>query len=259
VRRELAAYPMGYKVAGVRGTRVPAAADTQEHASDLDRTQMSRAALPPWTSVLAVVAHPDDESFALGAVLDAFVQAGAEVTVLCFTRGEASTLHGVEGDLATVREAELSGAARELGVQRVVLRDYPDGGLSQVPIGELVDIALEVADDGSCDGLVTFDPDGVTGHPDHQQATGVAMLAGQARGLRTLGWTIPEAVARALRDEFGAAFSGHPIETMDLVLPVDRATQRRAVDCHPSQAVPGSALWRRLELLGDHEYLRWLD
>ena len=51
-----------------------------------------------------------------------------------------------------------------------------------------------------------FDPDGVTGHPDHQRATACAL----------------------------------------------------SVTCHPSQAVPGSALWRRLELLGDREHLRWL-
>jgi len=41
---------------------------------------------------LAVIAHPDDESFGLGAVLAALSGAGAQVRVLCFTRGEASTL-----------------------------------------------------------------------------------------------------------------------------------------------------------------------
>ena len=39
---------------------------------------------------------------------------------------------------------------------------------------------------------------------------------------------------------------------------LDRTRQFAAVACHPSQAVPGSLLWRRLELLGDIEYLRWL-
>jgi len=42
---------------------------------------------PPWCSVLAVVAHPDDESFGLGAVLASFAETGARVSVLCFTRG----------------------------------------------------------------------------------------------------------------------------------------------------------------------------
>ena len=71
-------------------------------------TQTSRRAdvLPAWTTVLAVVAHPDDESFGLGAILDAFARAGAGVEALCLTHGESSTLHGAPGDLASLRGAE---------------------------------------------------------------------------------------------------------------------------------------------------------
>ncbi|MGB8501155.1 PIG-L deacetylase family protein, partial [Mycobacterium sp.] len=47
--------------------------------------------LPAWSSVLAVVTHPDDESFGLGAILDAFNRAGTRTSVLCLTHGEAST------------------------------------------------------------------------------------------------------------------------------------------------------------------------
>ena len=57
----------------------------------------------PARSVLAICAHPDDESFGLGAVLSAFVDAGARVSLLCFTRGEASTLHTTR-DLADARD-----------------------------------------------------------------------------------------------------------------------------------------------------------
>ncbi len=219
---------------------------------------MAHAELPSWSSVLAVVAHPDDESFALGAVLDAFVRSGAHVTVLCFTRGEASTLHGVTGDLAAVREGELAAAAGELGVRRVVLRAYPDGGLSSVPVEQLVDEVLGLVDELGIDGLVAFDPDGVTGHPDHQRATEAATLAGRATGVGVLGWTIPDEAAATLRRELSAPFTGHPVADMDIVLTVDRSAQLGAVECHPSQAVPGSALWRRLGLLGDREHLRWL-
>ena len=49
--------------------------------------------LPAWESVLAVVAHPDDESFGLGAIIDRMTSGGAAVHVLCYTRGEASTLN----------------------------------------------------------------------------------------------------------------------------------------------------------------------
>ena len=53
----------------------------------LGRTGSRAGALPAWASVLAVVAHPDDESFALGAVLNAFAQGGSRVELLCFTHG----------------------------------------------------------------------------------------------------------------------------------------------------------------------------
>lgn len=214
--------------------------------------------LPAWPSVLAVVAHPDDESFGLGAVLAAFVSAGARVCVLCLTHGEASTLHGVEGDLATIRATELADAARALGVHEVLLRAYPDGGLVDLEPDVLTaDIDRAVTASGA-DGLVVFDDGGVTGHPDHRRATTAAVVVARERGLPVLAWTLPADVAAQLRAEFDAPFVGHPADQIDVVVDVDRHSQREAVSCHPSQAVPSSALWRRLDLLGDREHLRWL-
>jgi len=69
--------------------------------------------LPPWPAVLAVVAHPDDESFGLGAIIDTMTSAGAAVHLLCYTRGEASTLNQAGADLYQQRARELrqAGAA----------------------------------------------------------------------------------------------------------------------------------------------------
>jgi LmbE family N-acetylglucosaminyl deacetylase len=214
--------------------------------------------LPPWRAVLAVVAHPDDESFGLGAVLSTFVAAGATVSVLCLTRGEASSLHGVAGDLEQVRGAELAAAAEALGLDRVELLGYPDAHLAEIDLTELADRVAATARASRPDGLVVFDPSGVTGHPDHVRATAAALVAAQALDLPVLGWTLPASVAGQLRREHGAPFTGHPPYEIALSVPVDRDRQRRAVACHPSQAVPGSVLWRRLELLGDQEHLRWL-
>jgi LmbE family N-acetylglucosaminyl deacetylase len=214
--------------------------------------------LPPWRSVLAVVAHPDDESFGLGAVLAGFADAGAAVAVLCFTHGESSTLHGIEGDLASVRAAELAGAARVLGVDPVRLVDYPDGALAGVEVNDLSAHVLDLAGEVGAEGLLVFDADGVTGHPDHASATLAALAAADSAGLTVLGWTVPRSVAFALNEEYGAAFTGHDPQDIDLVVTVDRTRQLAAVACHPSQAVPGSLLWRRLDQLGDTEYLRWL-
>lgn len=214
--------------------------------------------LPAWRSVLAVVAHPDDESFGLGAVLDAFQRAGTRTTVLCFTRGEASTLGRAATDLAGIRGREFAAAARSLGITDTVLLDFPDGNLGDVCrsrlAGEVIDAARM-----RVDGLLVFDLTGVTGHPDHAAATDAALLAATGLNLPVLGWTLPAAVAEVLNREFDAGFTGHRATDIDIELTVDRVAQTVACTAHDSQAIPTSVLWRRLELLGDREYLRWLS
>lgn len=81
--------------------------------------------LPDVQRVLAVVAHPDDETFGLGAVLSAFVDAGAAVAVVSLTRGEASTLGGSEPDLARLREQEFRAAAAVLRIEAAAICTIP--------------------------------------------------------------------------------------------------------------------------------------
>lgn len=230
----------------------------RETVPALSPEEASSSALPGWGRVLAVVAHPDDESFGLGAVISSFAAAGVVVDVLCLTRGEASTLRGVEGDLATIREHELRAAADALGARHVDLRDLPDGGLTGLDHTVLdaeVDRAVDAA---RPDGILTFDTTGISGHPGHVAATDAAVHVADRRGLPVLAWTLPEEICSRLDDDGYPGFLGRPTSEVDLVLTVDRTAQRAAVDCHPSQAVPGSVLWRRLELQGDTEHLRWL-
>ncbi|HZM65715.1 MAG TPA: PIG-L family deacetylase [Nakamurella sp.] len=215
--------------------------------------------LPAWSTVLAVVAHPDDEYFGLGAILDAFHRAGTRTAVLCLTRGEASTLHGATGELTAVRGREFAAAARTLGITDTVLRDFPDGALDQVCRNRLMGEVIHAARTVGPDGLLVFDPSGVTGHPDHTAATAAALLAAAGLDLPGLGWTLPTAVAEALNRELGTGFVGHRAAEIDIVLPVNRAKRTAACAAHVSQAIPTSVLWRRLELLGDTEHLRWLS
>ncbi len=77
--------------------------------------------LPAWPSALVVIAHPDDESFGLGAVIDQLTAAGAAVHILCYTHGGASTLNQTQADLHRAREAELRQAATELGAVGITL------------------------------------------------------------------------------------------------------------------------------------------
>lgn len=222
------------------------------------RPQPTSRALPAWSSVLAVVAHPDDESFGLGAILDAFNQAATRTAVLCLTHGEASTVHGDAVNLAEQRGQEFAAAAQILGVSDLTLRDYPDGGLDQVDPSRLVGEVIDAAAAAHAAGLLVFDPSGVTGHHDHTAASGAALLAADDLNIPVLGWTLPNSVATQLNQEYGTEFVGHPPSAIDIELPVTRTRQVAASAAHVSQAIPTSVLWRRLHLLGDIEHLRWL-
>jgi len=214
--------------------------------------------LPGWRRPLVVIAHPDDESFGLGALLTSFVQNGAVPAVLCLTHGEASTLRDIPGDLRTVRAQELRAAALTLDITAVEVLDHHDGHLRDCDPAVLVEAIRRAARRERSDGILTFDVGGVTAHPDHDAATLAAVRAGLDLDLNVLGWTLPDDVARALNADLGTDFIGRPPDRIDLVLPVSRDRQLEAIREHPSQAIPGSAVWRRLSLQGDLEHLRWL-
>jgi LmbE family N-acetylglucosaminyl deacetylase len=204
------------------------------------------------TDALAVVAHPDDESFGLGAVLSALTRRGVAVRVLCLTHGEASTL-GATADPAEVRAGELRAAAAVLGVCDAELLDYPDGGLGQVPFGVLdgeVEKRL-----GDADLLVVFEPGGVTGHPDHRAATAAATRVATRFGVSILEWGVPPDVASALNHELATCF----VAAQGVEVEVERTAQLDAIRCHASQAHDNPVLRRRLALQGGRERLHLVD
>lgn len=214
------------------------------------------APLPVASSVLAVCAHPDDESFGLGAVLHHFVADGADVAMLCFTRGEASSLGLSQQTLPEVRSGELAGAATALGIGRLTLLDRPDGSLSEQSLEDMASEVAAMVNEVGADLLLVFDEGGITGHPDHRRATEAALVGAPA--LPALAWTLPIQVADALNAEFGTGFVGRDDPEIDLVVSVDRTHQRWAIACHASQSSDNPVLWRRLHLLGNRESLRWL-
>jgi len=224
----------------------------------MERMGRSAGVPPDWTSVLAVIAHPDDASFGLGAILDAFVFAGVRVDVLCLTHGEAWTLEGAPGDLAALRGAELASAADVLGPERAKLEDLPDGTLGEVGQSKLVAKVIAKVDTCLPDGLLVFDTEVAEGRLDHVAATSAGMLAAESLELPVLGWALSERVAARLGKEFGSRFTSTPVDEIDLRVTVERARQRVASRQLGDPAVPGGARWRRLELLADTNSLRWL-
>ncbi len=204
--------------------------------------------------LLAVLAHPDDESFGLGGVLATLAASGRRVRVLCLTHGEASTLGPAE-DLGRIRAGELACASAQLRVERADVQDWPDGRLAEQPVETLTGCIDGYV--GSADAVVVFEPSGVTGHPDHQAASRLAAAVASRRGLPLLEWGVPEPVAARLRAELGAPLTGlDPGQGLLLPLPVDRDRQWAAIGCHASQNPGNPLLARRLELTGDVEWLR---
>ena len=120
--------------------------------------------------VLAVFAHPDDESLACGATLAWCAADGARVSLLCATRGEAGgRTPGCSDDveLGIVRRGELYEAAARLGIDDVILLDHPDGALNGVDEALFRHEIVLTIRHLQPDTIITFGPDGLYWHPDH--------------------------------------------------------------------------------------------
>lgn len=133
--------------------------------------------------VLAIFAHPDDESILAGGVLAACAAAGERVSIVSMTRGEHGPSElGGRSALAEIRGGELLTAASALGASSVECLDYPDGGLAEADEdGATRTIASVVARERPS-AIITFSEEGLYWHPDH-----VAVARLVARSLEGLG------------------------------------------------------------------------
>lgn len=133
----------------------------------LDKTDEVLASKGQYSKqILAILAHPDDESYGMGGTLAKYSHKGSQVTLLCATRGEAG-IPGIKPEEAKqIRERELRQAAEYLGAQ-VFFLDYQDGKLSTINRQHLVEHIASWIDTVTPDIILTFGPDGVSGHPDH--------------------------------------------------------------------------------------------
>lgn len=200
-----------------------------------------------WSTTSA--GDPDDESFGLGALLVELTAAGSDVRVLCLTNGEASML-GAGDDLGVLRRGEIEAAADILGIGRVRLAGYPDGGLANVPPAHIDAEIEQDLEDAAL--LVVFEPGGVTGHPDHRAATAAANRVAARRGLQVLAWGVAPDVAEQLNGERATSFLA--FDGVDVT--VDRSVQALAIACHASQARGNPVLTRRPQLQGNRERMR---
>jgi LmbE family N-acetylglucosaminyl deacetylase len=144
-------------------------------------------------TILAVLAHPDDESFGMGGTLALYAQRGYSVHLICATRGEVGMvdqeLMRGHQTIAELRESELRCAAQTLGLTSVHFLDYRDSGmpgsadnqhphaLVNHPLDEVAGKVVHYMRSLKPEVVLTFDPIGGYRHPDHihiQQATTLA-------------------------------------------------------------------------------------
>jgi len=135
--------------------------------------------------LMAVLAHPDDESMALGGTLAKYAAEGVQTTVVCATRGDAGRYGAERGavppdELGRIRTRELNDATRILGVRDVHFLGYRDGQVDRADPDEAVRKIVEHIRRVRPQVVVTFGPDGLYGHPDHiaiSQLTTAAVAA----------------------------------------------------------------------------------
>jgi len=218
-------------------------------------------------TVLTVWAHPDDEAYLTGGLLAASTDAGRRTVCVTATRGEAADPHADAADrsaLAAVRTHELEAALTILGVTEHVWLDHPDGGCADVdpelPAGQLA----ALIDDVRPDTVVTFGPDGFTGHPDHQAVSRWTDLA-LARADYGAGARLLHAVSqeRLIDQEIGDRFDVYALglprfctdDELALRLPLTGADLDRKVEALLSQTSQTADL---VAAIGRDRFAAWI-
>jgi len=237
------------------------------------------------TTLLTVMAHPDDETFGPGGTLAKYAAQDVVVHLVCATRGEVGSSDledlGDCEDLACQREKELRCAVKALGISELHLLDYRDSGMAGTPANQHPDALIQADLQQLAEQiaqfirqlrpeiLVTFDPYGAYGHPDHiamHRATMAAVksLPASEQPAKVYFHTIPYTALRwrvRLLPLFGvdpeAVGKNKDINLRDILrheisisTKIDISStfdvKERAAQCHSSQlSGPGSA-WGRL-------------
>lgn len=217
-------------------------------------------------NLMAIFAHPDDEG-AIAGTLAMYARSGWEVSLICATRGEAGEISdpilATPETLGEVRQKELEAACQIIGIQQLHFLDYCDSGMAgtaENSISTAFVLADPVEVTGKLVGLIrrlkpdiviTFEPFGWYGHPDHQAAsrwtTEAYTLAGDDAAYLDKGaaWqpqrlfyaVIPFSKFQAMLQE--AAADGH-FEPNDIVedIPVEQQLKTEAAVTHIVDVTP---------------------
>ncbi|HEY6531876.1 MAG TPA: PIG-L family deacetylase [Acidimicrobiales bacterium] len=215
--------------------------------------------------LLGVWAHPDDEAYLSAGLMRRVVRSGGSVTCLMATRGEA----GVAPDdprppsvVAAMREQELRQAIGPLGVDLLPFLGHADGGCDDVAHEVGVRQVLDAIEAVRPHVIVTFGPDGITGHADHlaihRWATDAWARTGRGALLYTTMTRDFLEDRRALHERVGVFGDHDPVgvASSEVALTVELGeveldVKRRALAAHASQTA-GLA-----QAMGEDTYRTW--
>lgn len=217
-------------------------------------------------TLLGIWAHPDDEAYLSAGLMARTAGAGGRVVCVHATLGERGTDDPVRWPpdrLGPHRRVELRTCLARLGVHESHLLGYPDGGCDEIDPFEAIERIVAVIDEVRPDVLVTFGPDGITGHPDHITVSRWATAAWCREPSGTLLYaTSTESFMRRFHDvhrRLGLLAADAPrvgddevAERVELT-PEELDLKRRALAAHASQTVSLAAA------MGEQTYRRWYD
>jgi len=185
--------------------------------------------------LLAVFAHPDDESFGIGGTLAFYARKGVEVHLICATRGEAGTIPesmaNKEDSVAVLREAELRCAAIHLGLEEIHFLDYRDSGMQGSPDNQHPNALVGAPTENVANKIthlirsiqphvvITHDPKGDYFHPDHIAVHKATVEAFNAAGdpENTTSDLPPHSPQKLYFSTFSLKFMRHLVRLLPLV------------------------------------------
>jgi len=206
--------------------------------------------------LMAILAHPDDESLGNGAALARYAAEGVDVTLITATRGQYGWLGDPDANpgpdaLGREREAELRAAVRVLGLRELVQLDYVDGELDQADGEQVVCELVAHVRRVRPQVVLTFGLDGAYGHPDHmaisQLTTAALVRAADPRYGHRCTTRGPHAVSKlyhmALTAERADAYQS---ALGDVSMVIDGAERRPVIspDWLVSTCIDAGACWR---------------
>ena len=224
-------------------------------------------------TILAVFAHPDDE-VAIGPILAKYAAEGHDVYLVTVNSGQggASNTDIPAGEqLGAAREKEVRCSADKLGIHEPFLLGFWDGEISnRAAMMPMRDRLREIVNQVKPDVMITFGPDGATGHPDHRTVGNVATEVFQWRSTlehkpkKLYYIVIPESVFARNPREVHLHPGSAAVSDVFITTEIDGSAYLdqwfKAVQCHVTQWAPmermRQMLGRRREILGGVTYLR---